>query len=516
MLTRRGFLRLAGVAGVAGATGQWARSDVRQGKPSIVVLLADDMGIDSVAALNEKCGIPTPHLNRLLSQGMHFTDAHSGSAVCSPTRYGVLTGRYSWRSRLKRGIVGQWERPLIEEDRLTLPRMLKRQGYSTACIGKWHLGWNWPKKGGGFTTRAKEIDFSRKIQGGPTARGFDYYFGDDVPNWQPFVWIENDKTLGIPDTNVSFAAHYYAGRGIGMKGWSLEAVLPAITERCVRYIGENAGKGKPFFLYFPMTSPHTPIAPSKEFLGKSGISRYADFLMETDWCVGQVLKALDANGVADNTLVFFVADNGTSPKCDFAGLRSKNTDLQNHWRGMKADGYEGGHRVPFLVRWPGRIKAGSQSDQVVSLVDIMATCADAVGVKLPETAAEDSVSLLPVLQGQAGPGPLHEAVICHSISGVFVVRKGKWKLQYSAGSGGWSEPKDAAAIRQGLPKWQLYDLSTDRKETRNLIADHPEVVKELTSLLRRVVEKGRSTPGAPQKNHGGATWWKGLPWGQGT
>ncbi len=515
MITRRDFLRLAGVAGVAAVTGRLARSDDGGSKPNIVLILADDMGIDSVASLNEKCGIPTPHLNNLLSQGMHFTDAHSGSAVCSPTRYGVLTGRYSWRSRLKRGIVSQWERPLIEADRLTLPRMLKNKGYGTACIGKWHLGWNWPKKGGGFTTKANEVDFSRNMEGGPTARGFDYYFGDDVPNWQPFVWIENDKTQGIPNKRVSFAAHYYCGRGIGMEGWKLEDVLPKITEKCVQYIGENAAKGKPFFLYFPMTSPHTPIAPSKAFLGKSGISRYADFLMQTDWCVGRVLKALDANGVADNTLVFFAADNGTSPKCDFAGLRKKNTDLQNHWRGMKADAYEGGHRVPFIVRWPGRIKAGGKSDQTISLVDIMATCADAVGVKLPETAAEDSVSLLPVLKGEAVKEPLHEAVICHSISGVFVVRKGKWKLQFSAGSGGWSEPKDAAAVKKGLPKWQLYDLSRDRKETSNLIKDHPEVVKDLTSVLRRYVEKGRSTPGAPRKNHGGAIWWKQLPWRRG-
>jgi len=515
MTTRREFLRLAGVAGIAAVSGRLARSDEGKSRPNIVVILADDMGIDSVASLNEKCGIATPHLNALLGEGMHFTDAHSGSAVCSPTRYGVLTGRYSWRSRLKRGIVGQWQGPLISKDRLTLPRMLKGLGYRTACIGKWHLGWDWPKKGGGFTTKLKEIDFSRRIEGGPTARGFDTYFGDDVPNWQPFVWIENDRAQGIPTKQLSFAAHYHCGRGIGMAGWTLEAVLPEITRRCVRYIRDSAGQGKPFFLYFPMTSPHTPIAPSKAFLGRSGISRYADFLMETDWCVGQVVKALGDHGVADNTLVIFVADNGTSPKCDFAGLRAKKTDLQNHWRGMKADAFEGGHRVPFIVRWPGRVRPGSRSDQTVSLVDIMATCAEAVGVKLPETAAEDSVSLLPVLEGKAIRGPLHEAVICHSISGVFVVRKGKWKLQFSAGSGGWSQPKDAAALKKGLAKWQLYDLSRDPKETTNVIGDHPEVVRELTSVLRRYIENGRSTPGAPQKNHNGATWWRGLPWSRG-
>lgn len=483
-----------------------------QPKPNIVLILADDMGIDSIAALNDQCGIPTPHLDKLLAQGMSFSDAHSGSAVCTPTRYGVLTGRYAWRSRLKKGIVRQWERPLIEEGRLALPGMLKEKGYNTACIGKWHLGWNWPKKGGGFTSKLNEIDFSAKIEGGPAGCGFDYYFGDDVPNWQPFVWIENGKMLGIPNKKVSFAKHYHSGSGIGIEDWSLEAVLPKITEKSVEYINEQSKTDNPFFLFFPLTSPHTPIAPSKDFQGKSGISRYADFLMETDWCVGQVLDALDKNGMNDNTLVIFTADNGTSPKCDFAELKSKKTDLQNHWRGMKADAFEGGHRVPFIVRWPGHIKPGTQSDQIISLVDIMATCADTVGIKLPETAAEDSVSLMPVLKGNDVNGSLHEAVICHSISGRFVLRKGDWKLLFTAGSGGWSLPKDNDALKEGLPKWQLYNLSTDPKETNNLIEKYPEVVAELTKILREYVEKGRSTPGTPQKNHNGAIWWNGLPW----
>ena len=512
MTTRRDFLKLAGIAGIAAATPRSAWAGEGKNKPNIVLILADDMGIDSVAALNDKCGIPTPNLNALLKQGMHFSDAHSGSAVCSPTRYGVLTGRYSWRSRLKRGIVSQWERPLIEKDRLTLPRMLKNAGYNTACIGKWHLGWNWPKKGGGSTNRLNEIDFGRKIEGGPTDSGFDYYFGDDVPNWQPFVWIENGKTLGIPNKRVSFPRYYHSGSGIGMKDWDVEVVLPTITEKCVEYIRDNTKKDKPFFLFFPMTSPHEPIAPSQPFQGKSGISRYADFLMETDWCVGQVLNALEANGVSDHTLVIFTTDNGTSPLCEFAVLREKQTDLQNHWRGMKADAFEGGHRVPFIVRWPGKIESATKSDQTISLVDIMATCGDVAGVRFPETAAEDSISLLPVLKGEKAKGPLHEAVICHSASGVFVVRKERWKLQFSAGSGGWSNPKDSTAIKQGLHKWQLYDLSTDPKETKNLIKNHPEVVKKLTAILRGYIEKGRSTPGAPQKNHDGAIWWKGLPW----
>ena len=512
MTTRREFMKLAGGAVIATATPWLACGAEQRRKPNIVLILADDMGIDSVEALNDKCGIPTPHLNALLKQGMTFSDAHSNSAVCSPTRYGVLTGRYSWRGRLKKKYVREWERPLIEENRLTLPDMLKNAGYNTACIGKWHLGWNWPKKGGGFTEKKEEIDFSGKIEGGPAGCGFDYYFGDDVPNSQPFVWIENGKMQGIPNKQLSFARHYYGGKGVGVEGWDLEAVLPTITARSVEYIKQHAAKKNPFFLYFPMTSPHSPIAPSKTFQGKSGISRYADFLMETDWCVGQIMKALQDNDAADNTLLIFTTDNGTSPICDFEELRRHNTDLQNHWRGMKADAFEGGHRVPFIVRWPGHIKPGTQSDQTISLVDIMATCADAVGTRLPDEAAQDSVSLMPVLKGADVKGSLHEAVICHSIDGVFVIRKEKWKLQFSAGSGGWSQPKDDKALKLGLPKWQLYNLSADPKETKNVIEGHPEVVKELTAILRGYIEKGRSTPGKPQKNHNGAIWWNGLPW----
>ena len=294
----------------------------------------------------------------------------------------------------------------------------------------------------------------------------------------------------------------------------MEAVLPRITEKSVEYIHQHAGGDKPFFLYFPLTSPHTPIAPSKAFQAKSGISRYADLLMETDWCVGQVMKALEDKGIADNTLVIFTADNGTSPKSDFDELRQKKTNLQNHWRGMKADAFEGGHRAPFIVRWPGHVEPGSRSEQTISLVDIMATCAEAVGVTLADTAAEDSVSLMPALKGEDMKIPLHKAVICHSVAGVFVIRKGKWKLQYSAGSGGWSDPNDRAALKQGLPKWQLYDLTIDPRETNNLIKSYPEVVKDLTAILRGYIEKGRSTPGAPQHNYGDAIWWKGLPWEQ--
>lgn len=479
--------------------------------PNIVLILADDMGIDSVAALNDKCGIATPYLDQLVAQGMAFTDAHSGSAVCSPTRYGVLTGRYSWRTRLKRGIVGQWQPPLIADDRLTLPEMLREKGYATACIGKWHLGWKWPKQGGGFTTRPAEIDYSAPIEGGPTAHGFDYYLGDDVPNWPPYVWIENDRALAQPTATMKAGTMVGVSAGPATPGWQFDAVLPRLTERCVEYIEAEAAKDGPFFLFFPMTSPHTPIAPSAEFRGKSGISDYADFLMETDWCVGQLLDALKRTGQEDRTLVVFTTDNGTSPKCEFETLEQHRVFLREHWRGWKADAYEGGHRVPFIVRWPGVVQPGSRCDEVISLVDIMATLADVVAYDLPPNAGEDSCSLLPYLRGRRPPNSLHEAVICHSVSGNFAVRSGRWKLLFCRGSGGWSPPREAEAAKQGLPPIQLFDIDRDPKETTNVYTKHPEVVEELTAILRRFVERGRSTPGPSQTNTGGTSW-KGLPW----
>jgi arylsulfatase A-like enzyme len=481
-------------------------------KPNIVLILADDMGIDSVGACNPANKIPTPNLDKLVAEGMHFTDAHSGSAVCSPTRYGVLTGRYSWRSRLKSGIVKQWERPLIEAERLTLPGMLREQGYATACIGKWHLGWLWPKQGGGYTEKLNEIDFTQPTAGGPLAVGFDTYFGDDVPNWPPFIWIKDHAMQGVPDTQLTFDAHYHSNKGIGVKGWTFEPVLSTITQKSVDYIHAQSGTDKPFFLYFAMTTPHTPIAPSEAFKGKSGINDYADLLMETDHCVGQVLKALEDKGLSENTLVIFTADNGTSPKCNFDELRQKGTDLQHHYRGNKADAFEGGHRVPFIVRWPGVVPAGSRSDQTISLVDIMRTCAEAAGYDLPDTAGEDSASLMPVLKDPAQEKVLHDSVVMHSGSGHFAIRSGKWKLIFAHGSGGWSDPKESKAKKQGLPPIQLYDLSADPKETENLQASHPEVVQSLTEKLKGIIAQGRSTPGAPQANDQGASWWPGLPW----
>ncbi|MCP4773424.1 MAG: sulfatase-like hydrolase/transferase, partial [Planctomycetaceae bacterium] len=329
--------------------------------PNIILIFGDDMGLDCVSAFNERLGLKTPHIDRLANEGLSFMDAHSTSAVCSPSRYGLLTGRYNWRSRLKRGIVGKWERPLIEPNRLTLPEMLRQQGYRTHMIGKWHLGFNWPSKNQKnserpvYTSKLAEIDFSGDIQNGPNGKGFDYWFGDDVPNWPPYAWRENDKLLGtISTTAEELKLTKYTGvnPGPAVADWRLESVLPEYGKRCAEFIHSQKDTEKPFFLYFSMPSPHSPIAPDQPWKGSSGVSEYADFLMETDAIVGQLLKALDDSQQSENTIVIFTTDNGTSPIANFESLAKQGVHLTENFRGNKADVFEGGHRVPLVVRWP--------------------------------------------------------------------------------------------------------------------------------------------------------------------
>ena len=474
-------------------------------KPNVIVILADDMGKDSISAFNPNLGFKTPRIDSLVEQGMSFMDAHSGSAVCTPTRYGLLTGRYSWRSRLKKYIIPKWDGALIEKDRLTIGSMLQKEGYHTACIGKWHLGMEWTFKtfkgefplGNGRTLAklaAQGVDWTQPMKNGPNDRGFDYHFGDDTINWPPFTFIENKRVIGNIDPKTFKTDD---------PNWYNENVLPTITQKAVNYIAERAKTDKPFFLYFPMTSPHSPIAPAEGFVGKSGISPYVDFVIETDYRIGQIIDAVDKSGIAENTIIILTADNGTSisfPKKD--GSLEKGINFNNSYRGAKSDIFEGGHNVPFVVRWPKAVKAGSTNKTPICLTDIMATVADTNGIKLADNAAEDSVSLLAALQGETLE---RGAIINHSIQGKFAIRKGKWKLAFCPGSGGWSAPKDKDAKKQKLPELQLYNLESDPKETTNLVAQNPELVKELTKQLHDMISKGRTTPGSPQKNVG-ETW----------
>jgi arylsulfatase A-like enzyme len=472
-------------------------------KPNIIYILADDLGYGDLRCLNPGGKIPTPHADRLAAGGMVFTDAHSTSSVCTPTRYSVLTGRYNWRSRMKKGVLNGFSPRLIEPGRQTVPGFLRKNGYATACLGKWHLGMDWAQNDGkpaGATANPAKIDYSKPIQNGPTALGFHEFFGISASlDMPPFVYIENDRVTEIPTVEKEFYRR-------GPAGEKFEAVdvLPELTRRAVAYIERRAAPsrtGEPFFLYLPLPSPHTPIVPTAEWQGKSGLNAYADFVMQTDATVGAVMDALDREDIANDTLLIFTSDNGCSREADYPELLSKGHNPSFHFRGWKSDIFEGGHRVPFIVRWPSRVKAGTVSDQIVCLVDLFATCAGILDTKLPDEVAEDSVSILPVLDGSAS-GPLREAVVHHSINGSFSIRQGRWKLCFCPGSGGWSEPIPGAPETLKLPPAQLYDLSADIGETRNLQAEHPEVVARLSKLLKRYVDEGRSTPGAPQQNTG--------------
>lgn len=480
-------------------------------KPNILVILADDLGYGDVQCYNPERGkIPTPNIDRLATQGMRFTDGHSSSGVCSPSRYTLLTGRYHWRSTLQAGIVGVWGKPLIAPDRLTIAGLAKQQGYRTACIGKWHLGREWPitdaqrkqfqglggKSGGGgkvFTTvtdahRATWADvFSKPIPGGPTERGFDEYFGTDVPNWPPYCFIENDRTVGIPtellspDQLIKMQASH---QGPALKDWKLDAILPTLGARASAFVKKQAGAGQPFLLYLPLTSPHTPISPSAEWRGKSDLGVYGDFVMETDAVIGRVLTALEEAGVAENTFVFLSSDNGCAP---FIAplVEPKGHFSSGPLRGRKTDVFEGGHREPFIIRWPGVVKSGSVCGQLVHQADMMATLADIFGVPLPENAGPDSFSLLPLLKGE--DKPIREYAVSCASSGVPGLRKGPWK---------YIPERDA---RSGT-EVQLYNLADDLGETKNLAAEKPEIVAEMRVLMEKLIVAGRSTPGPKQKN----------------
>jgi arylsulfatase A len=491
-------------------------------RPNFVYILCDDLGYGDVSALNPAGKLKTPHMDRVAREGMIFTDAHSGSAVCSPTRYGIITGRYAWRSKLKSGVLGGLSPRLLEPGRMTVASLLKAQGYRTAAIGKWHLGMDWVTKGPvnelNIETREQvwNVDYAQPIRNGVTSVGFDYYYGISASlDMVPYTYIENDRVTVLPTEDRDFPL--FLGReqgrcrlGPAAPGFAVENVLPDLTKKAVDYIRRQASgakQGTPFFLYLPLASPHTPIAPTKEWQGRSGLNYYGDFVLQTDWSIGQVLQALDDEGLTQNTVVVVTSDNGCSPQADFPALEAKGHAPSGIFRGHKADIFDGGHRIPFCVRWPGKIKAGSQSAQTICLTDFMRTVADILHVTLPENAAEDSVSLLPALLGQER-APLHEAVVHHSINGSFAIRQGKWKLEFCPGSGGWSSPRPAQDDTSRLPLIQLYDLESDIGEQHNVQDEHPEIVAQLTKLMEKLARDGRSTPGKAQPNTGAVDIWK--------
>jgi arylsulfatase A-like enzyme len=517
----RGVVAVAGLWAIAGPPAA-SPADAPAGRPNIVIVLADDLGYGDARCYDpQHAKVATPHVDRLAREGMLFTDAHAAASLCSPSRYSLLTGRYSWRSPLREHVVRMYGSPLIPADRITLPRLLKRRGYHTACVGKWHLGWNWPlRQKDGSVARAPRGQFVAERQGepvgdepiadGPTARGFDEYFGVDVPNLPPYTFIQYDRMLVAPTSRKTLNDRVNWGPpGPMAPGWKFDRILPTLVEQAERYIAQRAAEKLPFFLYFALTSPHEPIAPSQAFKGKSGISDVADFILETDDALGRVMAALEKHKLAQNTLLIFASDNG---HCGYTGImpfQKLGHHVGGPYRGYKCDISEGGHRVPMVARWPGTIRAGSRSGQLACLSDWMATCAQIVGVTVPANAGEDSVSLLPILQGQ--DAPVREDLVHQSyFADVLAIRRGQWKLSVCAGDGVQSpwckEPgvpndtSDPDAEAAGAPPIQLYDLFADPGEAVNVQAKHPDVVQDLLARLRGQIDRGRSTPGEPQKN----------------
>lgn len=478
--------------------------------PNIVFILADDMGYGDPEVYNDSSKVPTPNINQLAAAGMRFTDAHTPSSVCTPTRYGLLTGRYAWRSALKSSVLWAWDKPLIEPDRVTMPKMLKQKGYTTACIGKWHLGWRWPAKTTGYANDSivigdlrlegrqdwwQKIDFSKPLGGGPLEAGFDYYFGDDVPNFPPYAFIENNQLQQIPTQQKPDSMFGYPGPMV--EGWALQNVMPTITQKAVSYIEEQAKNTQPFFLYFALTAPHTPIAPTDDFKGKSKAGLYGDYVHEVDWTVGQIVNALKQAGVYENTFIVFTSDNG-SPQRDGTNMNGEVGSVKKYghnpskpWRGMKADIWEGGHRVPFIVSWPGMIPADMVNDQVICLTDLMATTAAMLDISTNKSMAEDSYDFSDFLLDKEVNSPVREAIVHHAIDGTFAIRKGNWKLILGKDSGGFSR-NISSENKPVETAGQLYQLNEDPAEQNNLYAQHPEIVEELTALLHQYQSEGYS------------------------
>lgn len=473
------------------------------GRPNIVVILADDMGYGDVHALNDESKIPTPNLDQLVTDGLTFTDGHSPSAVCTPTRYGLLTGRYCWRTRLKSGVLGGYSPPLIDADRPTIATMLKSAGYHTGAIGKWHLGMNLPKKSGADTSAWQGdpgIDFGGKIADSPIHRGFDYYFGVSASlDMAPYVYIRNDEFTNLPTEQqkaVSFP--HFIRKGPRAKDFVVDEVLDRLTEEAVQFITQQAKKSDPFFLYMPLTAPHKPTQPHKRFQGKTALSEYGDFVVQVDWTVGAVLKAISNAGITNDTLVVYTSDNGSymfrydDQREDHVddktiqGYRAANHRANGPFRGTKADVWEAGHHVPFIVRRPGHVQPGTKCSATICLTDLYATFAEIVGVELADNCAEDSLSLVGLASGdKAERGAL---VVNHSVNGMFAIRDGKWKLVAGNGSGGREAPRGKPFTKP----FQLFDLSADIGETNNVAEQYPEVVERLTDQLEKIREAGRS------------------------
>jgi arylsulfatase A len=470
----------------------------------IVLLYADDLGYGDLGCYHPESKIPTPQLDRLAREGLRLTDAHSSSGICTPSRYAMLTGRHHWRDF--HGIDSGFDPSFFRPGQLTLQEMLRKNGYATACIGKWHLGWDWNSiRKPGTPPKSKQhdhFDWTKPFRGGPLDHGFDYYFGDNVINFPPFAWIENDRVLQPPDITFTKIpqntkeGNWECREGPGRSDWDFYQVLPTLTKKAVGYIHSRKGKPEPFFLYFPLPSPHTPIVPNDAFDGKSKAGPYGDFVVETDDSCGQILQALRDAGLEENTIVIFSADNGSEA---YAYKRDERFD---HWssfplRGLKRDIYEGGHRVPTIIKWPGLTQPGSVSDALFSQIDLIATLANYLGHELPQDAAEDSHDFLPYWKGETKVPP-RTTMVHNTFKDQYAIRHHDWLLINSK-TGTDRQPPAAWREKHKVPAYGdlpvgLYNLREDISQRHNLAKDHPEKVTQLQAILKNIRTQGHSAP----------------------
>ncbi|MDE1163365.1 MAG: arylsulfatase [Acidobacteriaceae bacterium] len=483
-VSRRGFCSGLGALSTLMLTGGLEAAVGTGRKPNILYILTDDLGWGDIDVYNEHSAIPTPNLNRLATQGMRFTDMHASSAVCTPSRYSILTGRYCWRSRLKKGVLNGDSPMLIEDGRMTVPSMLKDSGYYTMGVGKWHLG---------LGNEAK-TDYSKPLTPGPSTCGFDYYFGIPASlDMAPYVYFENDHvvepaTVAEPGSREPRGAFWRAG--MRAEHFEIPQVLPTLTAKACTLVEQRAKQPEPFFLYFALPSPHTPWVPLPEYKGKSRAGDYGDYVVEVDAMIGKLLKTLDDAGLTENTLVMMTSDNGADWKP--ADIDRYPHRANGEWRGEKADIWEAGHRIPFLARWPQHIPANTVCNETGSLTDLMGTLAALLQKKLPENAGEDSFNLMPALLHKPH-ATIRRTIVDHSISGMFTIREGDWKLELGLGSGGFTEPRLVEPVVGGV-QGQLYNLRTDPREQWNVWDKHPEIVAHLTALLKTYQDSGRTRP----------------------
>jgi arylsulfatase A len=465
-------------------------------QPNVIFIMADDLGYGDLGCYGAN-HFETPACDRLAREGIRFTDAHSPSSVCTPTRYSVLTGRYAWRSWLKNWVVQPNHPLLIDTERLTMGRIFQDAGYTTTCVGKWHLGWG----------TELDIDFSGEVKPGPLEVGFDSFFGVPFSHNSPKklqVFMRDRRIV-----NLEPGLDYDSDEAMKTMVRVLEDTAIELSKEAVAFVEKNMDK--PFFLFYPTTNIHFPLTPNSRFIGSTEAGVYGEFVVEFDWAVGELLAALDRHGLTDNTIVVLTSDNGARPHEDLNGH-----PCNGPWRGTKRQIYEGGHRVPLIVRWPGKIKKGAVSDEVVCLTDFFATFAATLEQPVPASAGEDSYDLSDVLLGRSYEPPLRQATVHHSVSGQFAIRKGKWKLIEGGGDGDFPRNREGKKeVKTKRPdrdpntgKWtkldyfrlendgsfQLYDLDIDPEEKNNLADEHPEMVKELHSLLNRYRARGRSVP----------------------